>query len=142
MNEVEIVELVDYIHSANKDYSGWIEYLDGYDIPKVQVMKYPPIKTKLESLDIPKYKFNTVFKNNVDPKLFEPGALEFKPNFQSTIDDHPLFIVNNGYGKDFLIYVGGNIIPEYIWELDYSIPEEPEETPTEENPEEGEEELF
>jgi len=127
MNENKINELVNYIHDIGKDYSGWIENLDGYAIPKVNMIKYPPINNTLTTIDPPKYKFSTVFINE-DPQLFDPNDLEFTDKFLPYAERNPLFIVNNGYGKSFLVYIGRNITPEYIWELDYTVPEEePEE---------------
>jgi len=138
MNEEKIVEVVNYIQDIGRDLNGWVEYLEGYDIPKLQLLKYPPINTALKNLKPKKYKFSSVFTNE-DSQLFEPEDLEFTSSFRNTLEDEPLFIFSNGYGKEFLVYVGRNIIPEYIWEIDYSVPEEVELIG---DTEEGEDEEF
>ena len=140
MNETEIVELVEYINNIGSDMNGWIEYVDGFDIPKLQVVKYPPINTLMNNMDIPKYKFKTAFINK-DSQIFDPSKLKFNHEFRDELDEHPLFIFSNGYGKNFLVYVGKNIIPEYIWEIDYNVPEEEEEPELEGGAEGGDEDM-
>ncbi len=128
MNEIKVKDLVNYILQTDKKNNGWIENITGYNIPKINLIKYPPINTMIKSLTPPIYKFSTVFTNE-DPQLFDPNDLDFTSAFLPYVSKYPIFIVNTGYGKSFLIYVGRNIKPEYIWELDYTIPEEePEET--------------
>jgi len=143
MNNIKVKDLVNYILQTDKKNSGWIQNITGYNIPNINVIKYPPVNTMLKSINPPKYKFNTVFINE-DPQLFDPNDLKFTEIFLPYVSKYPLFIVNNGYGKSFLVYVGRNIKPQYIWELDYTIPEEEPEEVLGAGPEgeAGEEDTF
>lgn len=125
--EVKILQLKDTIEKIGSDFNGLLN--DQQDIPKVNLLQYPLINTIIKNLKMRVFYFSEVF-NGKDMETFDPTQLTIKSNMKKEIVNEPAFIFKNKYSREFLVYCGNRLIPQYMWELVRTdvIEDEPEST--------------
>lgn len=112
--EVKILQLKDTIEKLGSDFNGLLNDLES--IPKINLLQYPLINTFIKNLKLRVFNFSEVF-NGKDMETFDPTELTIKKEIKKEIVNEPAFLFKNKYSREFLVYCGDRLIPQYIWEL-------------------------